>query len=196
MFESAPPPRSLNPALPEDCDDVFARGLAKDRAARFATAGELVEALDGALADVVTAALPGPAMFDAASRAPVAAIADDTRTLHWPLAEMMPSLARRPVSPSTALLGAAAVALSALGLAVLRHDSQAAVTSRPAPSSTASMTTTPKPDTAVDAAVVLRRASSVRRAVRPVGLRVVEGQLVQLGHDVTVRRTRSWLGSQ
>jgi len=46
MHEAPPPPRRWNATLPERYDDIFARALAKDPAARFATAGELVGALD------------------------------------------------------------------------------------------------------------------------------------------------------
>jgi eukaryotic-like serine/threonine-protein kinase len=46
MHETPAPPRRWNAALPERYDDVFARALAKDPAERFATALELVTALD------------------------------------------------------------------------------------------------------------------------------------------------------
>ena len=46
MHEAPPPPRRWNAGLPARYDDVFARALAKDPAARFATAGEFVAALD------------------------------------------------------------------------------------------------------------------------------------------------------
>ena len=46
MHEAAPPPRLWNAALPARYDDVFARALAKDPAARFPTAAEFVAALD------------------------------------------------------------------------------------------------------------------------------------------------------
>ena len=46
MHEAAPPPRRWNAALPARYDDVFARALAKDPAARFPTAGEFIAALD------------------------------------------------------------------------------------------------------------------------------------------------------
>ena len=41
MHEAPPPPRQWNAALPARYDDVFARALAKNPAARFRTAGEL-----------------------------------------------------------------------------------------------------------------------------------------------------------
>ena len=46
MHEAPPPPRQWNAALPARYDDVFARALAKDPAARFPTAAEFVAALD------------------------------------------------------------------------------------------------------------------------------------------------------
>ena len=46
MHEAPAPPRQWNAALPARYDDVFARALAKDPAARFPTAAEFVAALD------------------------------------------------------------------------------------------------------------------------------------------------------
>ena len=46
MHEAPPPPRRWNAGLPARYDEVFARALAKDPAARFPTAGEFVAALD------------------------------------------------------------------------------------------------------------------------------------------------------
>ena len=46
MSEPAPPPRSLNDTLPTRYDDIFRKALAKDPAERFATAAELVVALE------------------------------------------------------------------------------------------------------------------------------------------------------
>jgi len=72
LHDPAPPPRQWNADLPARFDDVFARALAKDPAARFGTARELASALeirelelslDGALADgatVVDSADGGP----------------------------------------------------------------------------------------------------------------------------------------
>jgi serine/threonine-protein kinase len=47
MYEPPPPPRRFAPALPERCDAVFARALAKDPALRYATAAALLDALQG-----------------------------------------------------------------------------------------------------------------------------------------------------
>ena len=46
LHDEAPPPRTWNAALPPRYDEVFARALAKDPAARFATARELSGALE------------------------------------------------------------------------------------------------------------------------------------------------------
>ena len=46
MSEPAPPPRSLNAALPPRYDEVFEQALAKDPATRFPTATAFVAALD------------------------------------------------------------------------------------------------------------------------------------------------------
>ena len=44
------PPSQLNPALPKGVEDVILRALAKDPAARYSSAGELIAALEKALA--------------------------------------------------------------------------------------------------------------------------------------------------
>jgi formylglycine-generating enzyme required for sulfatase activity/tRNA A-37 threonylcarbamoyl transferase component Bud32 len=48
VMKQPPPPRALNPALPESCEAVLLKMLAKDAAARFPDAGTFVEALAGA----------------------------------------------------------------------------------------------------------------------------------------------------
>jgi hypothetical protein len=50
--ELPPPPRTLRPDLPEDVEHVIQRALAPEPLHRFPTAGEMVEALDGAVKDV------------------------------------------------------------------------------------------------------------------------------------------------
>jgi len=48
-----PPVRSLNPEVPEAVEAVIAKALAKDPADRFATAGEMVQALQAAIPDIL-----------------------------------------------------------------------------------------------------------------------------------------------
>jgi tRNA A-37 threonylcarbamoyl transferase component Bud32 len=51
-YESPPPPRSLNPALPEAVEAALLRALAKDPADRYQTAAEMVEALERIAAEI------------------------------------------------------------------------------------------------------------------------------------------------
>jgi serine/threonine protein kinase len=57
-----PAPSRLRPGLPAAVDEVVARGLAKDPARRYGTAGELAEAILAATADLgaVSVPVPGP----------------------------------------------------------------------------------------------------------------------------------------
>jgi serine/threonine-protein kinase len=48
LVDPPPPPRTLNPALPEAVEQVTLRALAKDREERYATAGDMVQALQAA----------------------------------------------------------------------------------------------------------------------------------------------------
>jgi eukaryotic-like serine/threonine-protein kinase len=77
--EEAPPRASeAAPGLPRAVDDVFAAGLAKDPAARPATAGELVDALESALEERPTDStrpMPAAAVPPPAAAAPAAAAA-------------------------------------------------------------------------------------------------------------------------
>jgi hypothetical protein len=50
--ELPPPPRTLRPDLPEDVEHVIQRALAPEPLHRFPSAGEMVEALDGAVKGV------------------------------------------------------------------------------------------------------------------------------------------------
>jgi serine/threonine protein kinase len=59
-----PPPRSLNPALPEAVERVILKALAKNPDDRYATAGDLTQALQAALSgEVVISAAPMAAAF-------------------------------------------------------------------------------------------------------------------------------------
>ena len=51
-YEAPPPPRSLNPALPEAVEAALLRALAKDPADRYQTAAEMAEALERVAAEI------------------------------------------------------------------------------------------------------------------------------------------------
>lgn len=193
MHEIPPPPRKLHAGLPARYDDVFARGLAKDPAQRFASAGELVAALDlrefeFALSFQPTEAAAPPADAGNAGLPTLLTTAGSAR----------PRLAHASTRSRVALLvAAAAVALGALGWAALARDPDAVATgpvvSQPATSDT------PELDGAAPAAPVARAPG--RREPRPsptaaaparekpasaaTPAPVVEGQLVELSDDVT-----------
>ena len=58
MNAPLPAPSTLRPGLPAAVDEVVARGLAKDPAHRYSSAGELAEAILAATADLGTPSLP------------------------------------------------------------------------------------------------------------------------------------------
>jgi len=70
IHDPLPSARALNPALPETVDQVISQAMAKDPAARFATAGQMAAALQ--VATGATNAAPGPGMAAAAPRLAVA----------------------------------------------------------------------------------------------------------------------------
>ncbi len=188
MHEPAPPPRKWNAALPARYDDVLARGLAKDPQARFATAGELVAALD--LRELEFALTPGPAPG-------IGPVADEVATLlSGPL---QPAPARRPTARTRVplLVAGAAVALGALGWAAINREPDAGGTpttlAAPAPLA-AQPVRAPK----VFAPAAAKAAPAARRelapatpepvpevAPAPTPEAVLEGQLVELTDDVT-----------
>ncbi|MEP7357064.1 MAG: protein kinase [Anaerolineales bacterium] len=111
-----PPPRSLNPALPQPLERVLQVALSKAPADRYPTAAAMSAALSGALADAglalpesipplpLAAAPPAPAVFSGAARAALA---------HLPLVnDETDTTLKRPAPPTRAPRSA----LAALGL--------------------------------------------------------------------------------
>jgi serine/threonine protein kinase/Tol biopolymer transport system component len=64
LHKPPPPPRDLNPALPKAVADVILKALAKDRDERFATAGELGQALQAALPESLEPGAVGAAILE------------------------------------------------------------------------------------------------------------------------------------
>jgi TonB family protein len=198
MHEAPAPPRQWNAALPARYDDVFARALAKDPAARFPTAAEFVAALDIRELEYM--------LSEPVAASPLAAPAgDDSPTI----------LAPPPVAPAhaTAGRGPRSLVLAALGLLalvaaswlVLRRaptepaeatappasvESPAAVPSAPTPA--------PTPEAATPAAAARPRVAAAPKpspkatptpeptaTPPPTPAPVVEGDLVELGPGVT-----------
>ena len=189
MHEPAPPPRKWNAALPARYDDVFARGLAKDPEARFATAGEFVAALD--LRELEFALTPAPALE-------IGAVADEVATLlSGPLE---PARTRRPAARSRIplLVAAAAVALGALGWAAIAREPAAATTTT-TPRETPAAVVAPEPRSSRGGIPPPLAPRSAARRDRPAAVAaaspepepepspepVREGELVELTDDVT-----------
>ena len=198
MHEAPPPPRQWNAALPARYDDVFARALAKDPAARFATAGEFIAALDLRELEFALSEPWRP------RRPPATPSGDDSPTI----------VTRRPAAPrgprprrgprALALAAAGLVALAAASWLVLRRGPHASLPEaarprlRPSHRPTAPPPTTdarrgdPGPFRASARRPPprsprrrLSRPPRLRRRRRPTPTPVVEGQLVELGPGVT-----------
>jgi serine/threonine-protein kinase len=185
MHEAPPPPRQWNAALPARYDGVFARALAKDPAARFRTAGELVAALDiQELEYALSEAAEAPP--------PIAAPAtpgDDVPT-------MLASPPRRPAPEArkgrwVALGVAGLLATAALAWLGLRR-APANPAEVPSPALASPAPVTPAPVAKTPAPSAPRRARSAPPATLapaptgpPTPAPVVEGQLVEMGPGVT-----------
>jgi serine/threonine-protein kinase len=205
MNESAPPPRRLNAALPARYDEVFARGLAKDPGARYATAGELLAALDLRELELTLTA------FDSPSPGASPAQPDDVPTLVSDPRGASPALARpaRAAPFRASLLPAAAAAALAVGAlgwsAIGRGREPRAVTSEPAAAAAAvaaasaaaipPATVPPAPPRPSPRRAAAPQAAAPRlaagaapappSATGPTGRPAVAGQLVELSDDVT-----------
>jgi eukaryotic-like serine/threonine-protein kinase len=122
MNEAPAPPRQWNLDLPPHYDDVFAKALAKDPAARYETATDFAAALD--LKDFdesLTSAFPVPAPgMAAAAVSMVGGETQDLRPIETPLP--LPA-ARRPGGPGAAAarLAVVAVLIAVAGLFWVRR---------------------------------------------------------------------------
>jgi TonB family protein len=121
VHEDPPPPRSWNQALPTRYDDVFRKALAKDPAARFASAQAFVGALD--LREFDAAAFAGLDETPAAKPEPKAA--DETVTMEM---ASMPQAGKPAVASRSAtqalwpwIAGGLAIALAVGGWLLSRR---------------------------------------------------------------------------
>ena len=203
IHDLAPPPRRWNADLPVRYDDVFARALAKDPAGRFATAGDLVTALDLQELEHVLSFEAPPAPAAAPREAP-----EGTLTLDSPPARVS---AFGPGGGGSRVL---AMALGGLGGLVLLFVLAAAIwivrrrgpegpsgaTAPPstvaAPEAKETLTAPPSSPAAIPSPSMSAPTHAVRapkrapapRAVAtppPTPEPVIEGQLVEMGPAVT-----------
>jgi len=195
MHEAPPPPRRWNAGLPARYDEIFARALAKDPAARFATAGEFVAALDikeleYMLTEPVATAPPA-----------VTPPGDDSPTI-LTLPPAAPARATPDRGPRRLMLAVAGLlALVATSWLVLRRaPTEPAEAAAPLPTiaPAAAPPAAPTPGAAIPAPVTRPRVAPVAKATplpvpttpplptpTPTPTPVVEGELVELGPGVT-----------
>ncbi len=204
MHENAPPPSQWNASLPARYDDVFAQGLAKDPALRFASASEFVAALDlreleYALTPAAEEPAPGPSPNDMPTvQAPAAAPTAASAAAPAP-ATPAPTTTRMR-SGALPIAAAAAVALAAFGWAALRAPEGDRATPAPSPPATAAAavellrvgppsTQAPPPSPTPRSARAARAETPPPTPVAassPTPEAVLEGQLVDLTDDVTL----------
>jgi serine/threonine protein kinase len=114
-----PPPRDLNPALPEAVERVILKALAKNPDDRFATAGEMTRALHGALSG--EAVIPMP-IIPAAPSGPVSG-----GSIGGPATPVLPAYTPLPLSPKTPvwyfIVGGLAIGAIVISLIILLWSS-------------------------------------------------------------------------
>lgn len=121
LLSPAPRPSIMRRGIGRAFDDVIARGMAKQRTARFGSAGELARAAGEAVSEVYQPAAVGAAGGPLGTR-PFATVypnPDDTGSSPYPPAEAPPPKAHRPLGGRLPLVVAgAAVLLVIAGLIV------------------------------------------------------------------------------
>ncbi len=155
ITEPLPLPRSIRPDLPEEVERVILRAMAKEPDDRFQTAGEMVQALDGAVRAAEAAARTEPAV-------PAARVEPVVPEVAAPPTERAVARARKPllakwgrvaawVAVGIAALVALFLVLSRVPLKVQISGGQLEVvrvveeTATPTETATASVTPTPAP---------------------------------------------------
>jgi serine/threonine-protein kinase len=97
IYSPLPPPRSVNPNVPEGVERVLLKALAKERVDRFATVEALVEAFKSALASILA---PIPASQAAPLPPVVPALAQEEKPAVLPTSETVaiPAVSAQPAS--------------------------------------------------------------------------------------------------
>jgi serine/threonine protein kinase len=116
-----PPPRSLNPALPEAVERVILKALAKNPDDRYATAGDLTQALQAALSgEAVISAVPLVAALPLES-------AGGSGSIGGPPTPALPAYTPLPLRPKTPIwyyiIGGLAIAAIVISLIILLWSS-------------------------------------------------------------------------
>jgi serine/threonine-protein kinase len=216
MHEEPPTPRKLNESLPERYDEIFARALAKDPEERYASATDFTSALDIrdielSLGDLLDeeAEVAAPATEPEAAAVPAGAASTppaspDTDSESPTLAAPAPgpAVGPRPLARRGFWVGlAAAVVTAGVSFVLTRSGPEAPLPApsavSPSPGETAEAPSEPEeaaptPEPQPSATPRVRDAEPARPAKppepEPTPEPVTEGQLVEMGPDVTPPR--------